>query len=199
MIRNQQKRFTRLVLFTAIALFSIWLVNSYVSGQPPKPTRIAAALPPVNDPLLEDVDIMVWARDAAIATYTFKPETINRNLTHTANYFSMDGWRDFYNALRASHNLESIRSKRYSVTAKSIQVPQILARGVEGDTYGWRIQVPLEVKWSNDSGDSIQTLMVTMQIRRTNKPIDFSGPGVAIEKYVAIPVASSSALPAALG
>ena len=188
----RHKRITTQVIFAAVAVLAIWLVNTTVANSPPTPEVKVVANVPENNPLLEDVDLMVWARDAALASFTFQEHTLNNKITGCANYYTQEGWQNFYTALRASHNLDVIRNKHYTVTAKSLQSPQILDRGVDGNVYSWRVQLPVEVQWHSTSGDITQKLMVTMKVRRTNKPMDYSGPGVAIDKFIAIPVASNS-------
>lgn len=192
MKRTTQKRLIRQVVFGVIVISLIWMINWAVSNAPAQPPVKAAANIPENHPLIEDVDLMVWARNAAIASYTFAPQSINNNLSNCAYYYTPEGWQNYYSALKASHNLDVIRDKHYTVSAKSLQTPQILDRGLEGNVYAWRVQLPIEVLWHSASGDIVQKLMITLKVRRTNNPIDFSGPGVAIEKFVAIPVASSS-------
>ncbi len=188
----KHKRLTHQVIFVAVAILVIWLVNTTVSNSPPTPEEKVVANIPENNPLLEDVDLMVWARDAALASFTYQPQALHTSINGCANYYTQEGWKNFYTALRASHNLDAIRDKHYTVTAKSLQSPQILDRGVDGNVYSWRVQLPVEVQWHSTSGDITQKLMVTMKVRRTNKPMDYSGPGVAIEKFIAIPVATNS-------
>lgn len=188
----KHKRITRQVIFAAVAVLVIWLVNTTVSNSPPAPEVKVAANVPENIPLLEDVDLMVWARDAALASFTYQPQALSSSINGCANYYSQEGWQNFYTALRASRNLDVIRNKHYTVTAKSLQSPQILDRGVDGNVYSWRVQLPVEVQWHSASGDITQKLMVTMKVRRTNKPMDYSGPGVAIDKFIALPVATNS-------
>ncbi len=191
-LRNN--KLARQVVFASAVIFSVWLINYYssIAEAEPVPVTPVAVVKPENDPLLEEVDLLVWARDAAVSTYTYRADDIQGSLRNSSNYFTISGWQDFYHALKASRNLETIRTKNYTVSAKSVEIPQILERGVVDDTYSWRIQCPIEVLMHSDTGDVTQKLMITMKVRRTNNQTDRNGPGVAIEQFVAAPAQSSS-------
>lgn len=196
MKRITGKRLGSLLAIAAVVMLSLWFFSLYVNDIP----SVDAALNPSavsiktseKEPLLEDVDVKMWARDGAISAYTIRAEDIEQGLKNSSNYFTKKGWIDFFEALRQTQNLDRMRESQISVTAKALESPRIIERGVADNAYFWRIQLPIEVTWHTKSRKSTQKLMINMKIRRVNKQINPKGPGIGIEQFFATPLSNAA-------
>ena len=110
-----RNRLTRLVIFAALVMLSIWVFNTYLRHT--VPDDVVAITSSAKEPLVKEADLLVWARDAAIAAYTMQPDNIKTNLNTTSNYFTHNGWLGFYDALRASYRTVVLHSLMLALSA----------------------------------------------------------------------------------
>lgn len=117
---------------------------------------------------LSEAALVVWANEAAVATFTYDFVNFETELQTASNYFTPNGWKEFYKALEQSDNLSAVKAKKLLVTAAAFRTPIILQAGLLNGRYCWRVQIPLQVTYQNDSEYTQQNLAVTILIARAS-------------------------------
>ncbi len=182
LIRNQfyWENYRYLGLVFALLLLVILMLIGLVIYQKvtwPKPKYFAttpAGIPiPVirlDIPYYDDETVVTnWVQKAVVAIYTLDYITWRQTLQNAEVYFTTQGYQDFLKALKASTNLEAIKSKRQVVSAQVTGAPQVNRRGqVSSDLpYSWDIQMPITVTYQNSENEVIkQDGTVTVLVER---------------------------------
>lgn len=117
---------------------------------------------------ISEAALVVWANEAAVATFTYDFVNFETQLQTASNYFTPNGWKEFYKALEQSENLKALQAKKLLVTAVPFRTPIILQAGLLNGRYSWRVQIPLQVTFQNSSEYAQQNLAVTMLIARAS-------------------------------
>lgn len=140
-----------------------------------RPATTKAALlitaPSIPDLAITQSAVLDWANQLAIAGYTYDFAHYKEEFQSLSNYFTPDGWKQFYNALEKSNNLEVVIAKKLKVTAVVTKTPIILQQGILNGRYSWRVQTFLLATYQNDKEYTQQTLEVIILIARTS-PIE---------------------------
>ncbi len=103
--------------------------------------------PVYTDPKL----VSDWAVKAVIDTYSMDFVTWRQRLQDAQQYFTLGGYREFIQALKASTNLEAIKEMR-QVVSIDIEEEPILSR--EGQVnqnlpYSWDFRIPVLITYEN--------------------------------------------------
>lgn len=129
--------------------------------------------------------MIVWANEAAAATFTYDFVNFETELQTASNYFTPNGWKEFYKALEQSDNLKALKEKKLLITATAFRAPIILQAGLLNGRYSWRIQTLLQVTYQNSSKYTQQNIVVTMLIARASP---YEGVrGLVVLQYEAAP------------
>lgn len=194
---------------TVLILFLSVLVNLglagflfYVITHPPKPVYFPTSingritpLTPLSDPYKTDAEILQWATQAAIATYSYNFVNYRKEIQAASEFFTPSGWTKFVNALKSSNNLDAVKRKRMIVSAVATKAPIITSRGrysggKYAGRYAWVIKLPLLVTYQGAKEFSQRENMVTMTIVRISTLNSPSG--VGIENVVFEPVSGKT-------
>lgn len=179
-------------LITLTACLGSWAI--YERTNKPAPQYFATTydgklipLIPLSDPSLNDNQLLQWAVEAAIASYSFNYVNYRKALQDLRSYFTKDGYQYFLNALKISNNLEAVISKKMVVTATPTGSAIILNKGVTSDganqgIYRWQVQLPMVINFENQSTPITQYVILNMTIVRV--PTLESPSGVGISSYV---------------
>jgi intracellular multiplication protein IcmL len=123
---------------------------------------------PLNQPLHSDADIRDWATRAALAAMSYDFLNYRTQLQASAQYFTDDAFTTYLKALKDSGNMELLTTKRLVSQPFSEGVPIVLAQGMIGDRYAWKVKVPIAVRYVSSSQTQISHYMVTMTITRVS-------------------------------
>lgn len=105
-----------------------------------------------------DVEILVWANEAIVATYTYNYKTYAQDQKQLAQYFTSDGWISFSKALNASKLPEAVQANNYDVTAVATAPPKLKAL----DPSHWVVTMPILVQYSNPQYQQQQNLNIIL-------------------------------------
>lgn len=137
---------------------------------------------PVNQPGVKDVALSVWANEAAVSAYTYTFANYRKALQDASQYFTREGWRAFYDALKASKNLDVVIDQKLAVTAVATGAPLIIESGVVNNRYSWKVEMPMLISYLSSTATRKQNVEVSMVIVRTDK---YEGTrGLAISNFV---------------
>jgi len=142
------------------------------------------ALKPVNEPNLNDNQLLQWATEAAVSAYTFNFVNFRKALQDVRIYFTKMGYTNFLKALKDSNNLEAVQNRKLVVSATPTGAPVILKKGIYNDgsatgVYGWTVQLPMEVDYQGATEPFKQRIVLTMLITRVPTLESPSGVGIA--------------------
>lgn len=149
----------------------------------------------------EQAPLVVWANEAAVATYSFSYKNFLPDQKQIAKYFTSEGWMAYSKALTDSKLPESVQKNQYVVSAVPTLPPVITAI----DSTHWKAVMNLLVVYENPQYQQHQNLKVTI-----NFGVAPEGQGVrgySISSLQAVtskppckcPVEKEEAIPANLG
>ncbi len=137
---------------------------------------------PVNEPGVKDIALSVWANEAAVSAYTYTFVNYRKALQDASQYFTREGWRVFYDALKTSKNLDVVIGQKLAVTAVATGAPIIIESSVVNKRYTWKIEIPMLISYLSPTDTRTQNIDVSMLIVRTDK---YEGTrGLAISSFV---------------
>jgi len=187
--------YRRIVLVLLLAL----LINLFLAGilvymvtHPPKPVYFATSingritpLTALDEPNQSDSAVLQWAYQAAIASFSYNFVNYRNELQAASEFFTPNGWTEFTNALQQSNNLKAMIAKNLISSATATSAPIVLRKGLIGDRYAWRVQMPILVTYQSASEIQQERNVVTMLITRVST---LNSPrGIGIEQMIVQP------------
>ena len=161
----------------------------YFATHRPQPVYFATSegwhlqpLTPLNEPVLDDAQVLQWATNAVGHIYGFNFVNYREQLQAASQYFTTQGYQTFIAALTASNNLETVKSQKLVLSAVVTKAPVVIAEGMLQGVYAWRVQLPVMITLQSASQQLTQSVVVTLLIVRAdtlNKP-----QGIAIAQYI---------------
>jgi intracellular multiplication protein IcmL len=178
-----------LLLLMLVDALLVGVVLFQVHDQP-KPRYFATSatgritpLYALSFPMVNQEQLLQWANEAVVASYSFNFLNYRKNLQQASEYFTPEGWRNFQAALKRSRMLETVLDKKLVVTAVATGAPIVLNRGPLEGHYTWKVQMPILISYQSASDHIQQPEVVTLLISRVstlNTP-----KGIAIVQFLA--------------
>ncbi len=140
---------------------------------------------PLDNPVMSDSDMLIWTVSAVCAVFTVNFKEYRMQLNKAGERFTDRGWDAYANAFKGVGNLAKIQSARLIGTATPERAAVIRGKGVIGDLYTYKVEIPLIVTFENDNVTNAQHLIVSVVVIRTIEPDHPDG--VAIDQLTAIP------------
>lgn len=176
-----------MIINAVLATFCVHILTN-----PPAPKYFATSINgritplfPLDEPNQSDSAVLQWATQAAIASFTYNFVNYQAELQAASEFFTPQGWDQFMAALRESNNLDAVRAKKLIVSAVAKRAPIIIKKGMLGDRYAWRVQLPLLITYQSASEFSQTEDVVTMTIRRVST---LNSPrGIGISQFIVEP------------
>jgi hypothetical protein len=106
----------------------------------------------------DKVQLLVWANEAIINSYTYNYKTYLADQKRIAPYFTSNGWIAFDKALNASKLPDAIKKHAYDVTAVATAPPQLSPV----DATHWTVIMPILVQYKNPRYQQHQNLQVVL-------------------------------------
>lgn len=123
----------------------------------------------LSDPIMEQAEIIQWAKDLATTIYTFNFVNYNDVLQQLQKYFTEDGLTKLKNTLQSQETLAPIIANKVVVSSAINGLVRILAQGVNNNgRYVWKIQVPLLITKQSPDNTIKQPISLIMVITRTS-------------------------------
>lgn len=102
--------------------------------------------------------LVVWANEAIVATYTYNYKTFEQDQKQIAHYFTADGWLKYSKALNASKLPDAVQKNAYDVSAVATQPPKLITL----DPTHWAVTMPILVVYKNPQYQQQQHLNVVI-------------------------------------
>jgi hypothetical protein len=106
----------------------------------------------------DKIQLLVWANEAIIATYTYNYKTYLQDQKRIAQYFTANGWIAYNKALNASKLPDAVQTNSYDVTAVAAEPPQLTSV----DATHWTVTMPILVQYKNPQYQQQQSLKVVL-------------------------------------
>ncbi|MDF3055209.1 MAG: type secretion protein DotI [Gammaproteobacteria bacterium] len=173
--RDSYRRVLAALLITLIANAVLGVTVLYLWKDKPTPTYFATTnegniipLNPLDAPVVTAAILLQWATVAAISANTYNFVNYRKELQAASEYFTPNGWREYQDALKASRNLETVVTRKLTVSAVATGAPVILDQGVVGGRYKWKVQLPILLTYESVNTKITQPSEVTMLITRVS-------------------------------
>lgn len=156
------------VIFVLSSALYYQLTHSEVEFRYFATTQDGRVIPiiPLSDPHVSTNSLLQFSAEAAMAAYSFDFINYRKQLQDASQYFSVQGWEGFMKGLEP--NLKAVKAKQLVVTAVPGGAPVIIRQGLIGERYAWKVQMPLSVTYSSSSEKIVNSLMVTMLVKRVS-------------------------------
>jgi len=186
--RDGYRKILGLVIISVVLNTILAYAVYYMAMNPPAPRYFATSpdgqiipVKPLDEPVYATADILSWATNVAITTYTYDYINFRSDLQAVAASFTSDGWGMFLQALQSSRMLDTVLAQNLVMTATPTGAPVIKQQGVVNGRYSWKIAIPMLVKL-NGSTTITQPVQIYMMIQRValvNNP-----KGIAINSFI---------------
>lgn len=137
---------------------------------------------PLNEPIVSNAALFVWASRAVTTAYTYNFASYREQFMRASDAFTDEGWINFIKAIERSNNLPAVAARRLTVTATVRAAPVLveppkLERGV----LTWVMEIPLSVTYQSGTERTAENLSArtTVVRRRTIQSPDGSGLGIS--------------------
>lgn len=189
---------------TIVVIGLLMWVFYFLVKNPPHPLYFATdrigrliEIIPVTEPNMTIEGVMTWATNAVQKAYSYDYVNYRSQLQSAQRYFTPYGWSNYMKALTGSNNLLALTQRKQIVIAQVIGQPKVIAQGMLGGAYAWKLEMPLLVTyWEplyDEQSKFLNALTATVIIQR--KPILQSDKGLAILQLVANMAAAPSNQP----
>jgi intracellular multiplication protein IcmL len=186
--RDGYRRVLSALLFMIIINLVLAAAIMYMITHRPQPQYFATSaegritpIYPLSMPVISTADLLQWATVAATSANTYNFVNYRQELQSASSFFTPTGWKEFQDALKASRNLETVLSRKLTVSAVATGAPVLLDEGVIGGAYKWKIQLPILVTYESASTKISQPSLVTMIVTRV--PTLDTPKGIAIDAF----------------
>lgn len=142
---------------------------------------------PLDKPYLTTADVIEYAADTAIGSYTFSAANFSRDLGSTKKRFTPEGWSEWNDAITANGVLNYVVRHAAMVTAyTSDEAPVVvneglgIASGNYADRYAWEVKVPFRVTYlsaNNKVPQQLEARVIVIRRPYSDDPF-FKGLGV---------------------
>jgi intracellular multiplication protein IcmL len=190
-LRNNFYRdsYHKIVIALFVELFLIGVLSiavMFLVSQKPTPIYFAATdsgriipLIPLDRPNLSDKALLQWTSEAVVSLYSYNFVNFREIFQGNRSYFTAAGWRGFMQALDASKNLETVRTKKLIVSAVLTGAPVITNQYVLNGRYTWQIQMPLLVTYQGSTDRITQNFILMLKIERVSTLDNVYGVGIS--------------------
>lgn len=176
-LRQKVKSTRQLIIYLAIGLIAssiLLAVVIYAWVNFPKYTTVQTVdnsviceISPESNPLLTDVAIEDFAKNAVLSAYSFDyVDYRNQINSSTTRFFTTDGRAAFNRALRSSGSLDHIVNNNLIMKAHATQGPQIEEKGLDqfGKPY-WIVRMPIRTEFYTGASNPVDREQFIAQVR----------------------------------
>ena len=190
--RDGQLKLLVILLVSMAANLLLAFTLIYMITHPPAPkyfaTSINGRITPLyalDEPNQSDSSILLWAKQTAIAAYTYNFVNYRTEIQSSSGFFTGDGWTNFQKALQGANTIDLVTARKMSVSAVATGDPTIVQKGLVNGVYSWQVQMPILVTYQNANLFSQSNNVVTMIISRVST---LNAPrGVGVSSFVDAP------------
>lgn len=132
-------------------------------------------LAPLDQPYITQPILIQWVSNVLPETFTLDFVNYEARMRHAAEYFTSDGWKQFQKAIEFYAGQNALTKAKLFVNASAAGAPFILNQGMIHGTYGWWIQMPLNLIYSSSVPGETRSLTVQALVVRVSTLNDLKG------------------------
>ena len=126
--------------------------------------------------------VLNWTTQAVTEAFSMSFANRERQLEQIRPLFTPPGWLGYQQALDESGLGDSLLRNQVVTSAVPRKAPVVVAQGMVGGVFGWRIQLPLLVAFKSASVNHNRELLIDVTVVR--RPAAENPIGLGIEKLV---------------
>lgn len=144
-------------------------------------------LSPLSEPNMEDSQVLEFGFRALKSLHSYDYINWKTQFADMQQYFTQRGWASYFENFMLSNTINTVKAQRMIVSTRPIGNPRVISQGLLENFYTWRVEVPIEIKYTGHARDSqtdnvlINRGVATLVIQRV--PVTFAPEGVAIRAY----------------
>lgn len=169
-----------LKVLASLMILSIGLIGCVANDRFLREPSESSSLP---SEVLNNSAVLAWANEAVVAINSYNFANYQESFQNASRYFTPGGWAAYRLALNSQGSLNEVVNKKLVVSAVASGSPILLEQGLVGESYSWKVQVPVLITYENTKGKSVRHALITMLIVRTPQGIGTKGLG--IDQYIA--------------
>lgn len=174
-----------LIILNFLLVFAI----IYKLTHPPTPQYFAITadgrminIHPLDDPIVSDDYVLQWAVDATRNVFTLDFLHWQDQLQQASAKFTPYGWNNFLTALKQSRNLDTITNLKMVADAQITGNPQVIEKAVIDGVYAWKIEMPINVTYTNIQNQISMPMVVDLIVVRV--PVEDNPDRIAINNFL---------------
>lgn len=117
-----------------------------------KTTGDVYVLPYSDQPQLSSEAVTNWAVQALTAIYNYDMNNVEQRLITSSDYFTLEGWLSFTQAIGKSNFVDNVKRSRQIVTSVTAAPPVVVWEEDKNGVHRWGVSVTLRI--SVDSGQA---------------------------------------------
>lgn len=183
--RENYRRLTMISMILVLVLGLCLAMAYYIYATRPAPRYFATTadgalirLHPLDQPNMSDAALLTWATEAITGAYSFNFVNYREILNNNRSNFTKRGYQLYIKAINAGNNLNTVIQKKLVVRAVPTSAPMIVAKGLSGEVYAWRVEIPMLVSYESSSENMRQSIIVKLLIKRVDTLENDKGIGI---------------------
>lgn len=177
--------FALLVSSFAILLISVSIVlglSLWTFFNKPKPQffmtddswRVVPSVP-VNEAYISTPALLQWVSDVLPGSLTVDFVNWQSEVAGQEQHFTPDGWKKYQQILQVYASESSVEKYRLFVSAVARGAPVIVNQGLYQGSYGWWIQMPVDLSYSSSVKGNTKSLVIQALVIRVPTLDDLRG------------------------
>ncbi len=186
--KRERYEFLLRTIFATLGLLAVSMVLNVWLATRPVLTRYFAVSPeggitevvPLERPVQSTGEVLNWATESVTKAFTLSFANYQQQLNEDRLNFTDGGWVGFQDALKGHKFLDTVITQQLVTSVVPTGAPVILSQGiVDGNRYGWRMQIPLLITLESASGRSNQSMTIEAVVTRRPEAENPRGLGIA--------------------
>ncbi len=181
------------MLLTIIFFINCGLVVAiiYKYLTPPQPQYFATTaagriieIHKLTDPTVSDQDVIQFVTNGVQQAFSLDYVHWRQQLNAVnRNYFSPEGFRDFFKALMDSNNLNTLIKYKMVSSATLTAAPQITSTMIVGGHYAWKVNMPLLITFDSDA-TQVPKIIMNVSVIVMRMPVQDFPAQIAITNFL---------------
>lgn len=166
-----------------VALVVAWAVTIVVLKPEDRVFALTAdkqmfAMSPLSSPNMTNSALVAWAAQAITDVMTVSVGDYDQRQIEHEKYFTPDGWKSFSAARKLVGERENVLRNRQVITAAPRAAPSIVEKGLRGDSYFWRVQVPMVITYNVGNSQQASEQDYEILVLRVSTSVNTFGVGI---------------------
>lgn len=122
---------------------------------------------PLSEPGLTDAELLNWATEAMIVSFSFNYNNYDNIAEKIEDYFDPAGIASYLKMISTHSQIQQLVSKKLILSGRPTAAPRLAQDGLIDGRYAWQILLPFILKFNNQKVKSESELTLEILIVRT--------------------------------